>query len=137
MNFIYRIYEMICRMCYWGWHMRNSYDWDYAYLYQTINLKMRRMDVCFKNGYHEWTKNDGRMYKRFKEAMELSKRLSNGGSNYYLYQISIEKVLNCFKITKEEDELFRIAILKDDLINKANKARFWEIMENDIEHWWE
>lgn len=43
MNTIRQWWETICRMCWWGWKLRNSYDWDYGYLDEMLYLKLDRM----------------------------------------------------------------------------------------------
>jgi len=37
------IYRKILRMIWWGWKLRNSYDWDHGYLDEIIYLKLYRM----------------------------------------------------------------------------------------------
>ena len=51
-NYFYGIYCTVERFLYWGYHMRNSYDWDFAYLERMILCKLKRMRKEFKEHGH-------------------------------------------------------------------------------------
>ena len=38
-----RFLEKIQRFLFWGWTMRNSYDWDYGFVEQVLLLKLKRL----------------------------------------------------------------------------------------------
>ena len=37
------IYKKICRFFYWGWHLRNNHEYDFAYIYRMLHLKLSRI----------------------------------------------------------------------------------------------
>lgn len=44
-----RLIEQIKRFFYWGWKLRNSFDWDNGFLEEMILLKLKRMRACFNS----------------------------------------------------------------------------------------
>jgi len=55
MRSIRQWWQTLCRMCWWGWKLRNSYDWDYGYLDRIIYLKLNRMqENMSKHGHCVW-----------------------------------------------------------------------------------
>ena len=79
-NFIYKIrnlYDKISRMIFWGWHMRDNYDWDFNYTYHILYLKLSRIEKCIiDNGHFLWQDNSkSRRCKSLKEAKEIARRL--------------------------------------------------------------
>jgi len=43
MHRITRFFQMIQRMFYWAWNMRENYDWDYSFVEQMLLLKLKRL----------------------------------------------------------------------------------------------
>lgn len=78
---IRQFFRTIGRFFYWGWKLRNNYDFDYQYLEDIIYLKLKRMENQFKNGPTEWgwdLRNSPpkmRLGRVFKQCVELSRRL--------------------------------------------------------------
>lgn len=106
---IRNFFRAIKRFFYWGWKLRNNYDWDYSYIYQVLHLKLRRMydDMTKRNITFGTDKNSSNM-KRLLEACELSKRLYE--TNYR------------FKNSHEE---------------RNDKERLFYLMNKYIQHWWD
>jgi len=44
-----RLIEQIKRFFYWGYKLRNSFDWDNGFLEEMILLKLKRMRTCFNS----------------------------------------------------------------------------------------
>lgn len=44
-----RLIEQIKRFFYWGYKLRNSFDWDNGFLEEMILLKLKRMRACFNS----------------------------------------------------------------------------------------
>lgn len=83
-NSIKRYLRMISRFFYWGWHLRWNYDWDHAYLYRIIYLKLDRMCKEFEHrSYHVcWSSVDTQTFRKLRCARECAKRLAD--DNYML-----------------------------------------------------
>jgi len=51
------VYEMLSRMLYWGWVMRNNYDFDSTYMLIMLHNKLTKMHNCFdKHGICVWNR---------------------------------------------------------------------------------
>jgi hypothetical protein len=148
-------WEMVCRMAWWAWKMRKNHDWDFAYLYLTIHLKLKRMDDNMLTGksYASWTYNkQSRCYRSLKEAKELAKRLADGEEDMkiimqfhdrfgfrsdFARRIGIEKE-NAEPISdKLYDRLYRKAVKENKEHYKAVKRRFYYLLETFGDHWWD
>jgi hypothetical protein len=68
--------ETIERFFYWGWKLRKSHDFDFAFLEEMMLLKLKRMEKCFKkHGNTVWCQvPDAPEYKHMR-ALELAIRL--------------------------------------------------------------
>ena len=77
--------DSVKRFFFWGWKLRNSHDWDYAYLYKIMALKLERMEYEFKNhGHCEWQEEDSLEWARFTKAVRLMRRLAEDDfDNHY------------------------------------------------------
>jgi hypothetical protein len=148
------LWKTVCRMVWWGWKMRNNHDWDFAYLYLTIHLKLQRMDkVLFsEKSYALWTIQDkSRVYRALKETKEIARRLSTGEEHYkytlqfhekYGFKGSLASLfderLGVEKISDNlYNKLYRAALKKDEAHYKQLKQRFYYLLSTFGEHWWD
>lgn len=72
-------YEMLCRMAFWAWHMRWSWDFDAHTIYQMTYLKLKKIHECMLNhGHCVWNSDplNNRM-RKLAEAKVLAKRLAD------------------------------------------------------------
>ncbi len=89
--------QTIGRFFFWGWKLRNSYDWEFSYLDQMIHLKLKRMLKQFQNGPTVWGKDlnnnppKQQLGRVFKRCVELSRRLSEHDYSEYTEKILDEK----------------------------------------------
>lgn len=136
---------MICRMAYWAWVMRNNHDYDFGYLMQMIHLKLKKMEKeMLHKGNAVWQHDPKcRTYKSLKEAIELSKRLSEGEFHFHHHTDAVLEKHNPmslgwrFKIDPQFRRELRIATKKDKEIYDCQKNRFWYIMNRYGEGWWD
>jgi hypothetical protein len=78
MNFIKRNIKAFFRACAFfkmGW---TNYDWDYAYIYELLEFKLKRMEKVIGNG---WGANSHRLVKQMKYTRYLLNRIVE--HNYY------------------------------------------------------
>ena len=95
-------FQKVEKFFYWGWTMRNSEDWDFFYLEETIAFKLRRMEKSiFVNGHHVYNKNC------------RSRR-------------AIKEVIHIFTNTPEKTQFFKPHIV-DDFLDKTKKRELGHI----------
>lgn len=70
---IYEIYtkvrvffQTVERFFFWGWKLRNSYDFDSAFVYEMLYLKYERIEKCLENGHCVHNKTEMRRLKTIK-----------------------------------------------------------------------
>lgn len=135
--------EKIQRMFYWGWKMRNSVDFDACAIYEMLYLKLDRVYNCFLvNSHCVWNSDpNSKGMRRLRIARELARRLSTD-----LYIDNYEKHLE--KFPKEDDWLeFRMednerksflrAVKKDDYLVERDKEYLFELLNRNINFWWD
>jgi len=90
------LFSNIQRIICWLPKLWKDRDWDYIYLYQIIEYKLKRMENCIKNGYSVYPE---KVTKRIKVCRELLNRLAKNDytneflSEYYdKYPLFIENV---------------------------------------------
>lgn len=147
--------KRLSMMIWWAWKMRNSYDWDFCYLYEIIGLKLERMTKEFReNGHCVWNSQpEGREFKRLLEARELANRLAWGSDQdetiklYEKYdeprkKDALSSALGIFETAKEiNPKLFRFmqkkAWEKDATRRNELRRRFYYLLEKYGESWWD
>lgn len=69
--------KRILRFFYWGWMLKDSYDFDAQYIYQMLYLKLERMEKSFTlNGHCVWNSNpNNKEMRKLRIAKTLAKRL--------------------------------------------------------------
>ena len=81
-------WESICRFFYWGWKMRNNFDWDSGGIYDMLVLKLDRMIPIFENSeFHSYSK---KFINRMKLVRTLAQRLRQGD---YADEVTERKML--------------------------------------------
>lgn len=145
---IYRIYRSICRFFFWGWKLRNSYDWDFSYIYGIINVKLQRMENEFINNGHCVWNNDinNKGFKKLREAKVLAYRLCNTDPSDYDWMDELDKKYKInrldifdFNVQKPENyrKEFRFWSKKQDEKKANEKKRFFYLLEKYGDSWWD
>ena len=155
-------YQILERMVFWGWKLRYDYDFDAHVLYHHHYLKLDRMYKCFRDhGHCAWNSdiNNPRM-RHLRITRELAKRLYEDGyrthieahnkkwglpnirfieipkSRYFTSTIDRENV-KTEKDKKLERDSFKRAISKDHAQKKQEKRMFFDLMEKNIDIFWD
>ena len=151
-----QLFRKVQRMFWWGWKMRNSYDWDYSYLYETVGFKLERMIKEFReNGHCQWNSSpENREFKRLIEARELANRLRGNYNEDRELTKFFEKYtkprtkqdlfykMEIFQDAKEIDEklykfMFKKACEKEKVKTDETRKRFYYLLEKYGESWWD
>jgi len=136
--------------CYWGWKLKDSYDWDYCFLYEIIHIKMKRMHKNMtKYGHCVDSSVNSKSMKRLLEASELADRL-RGKDNIetinmmkkYTHEGDFTKKYSHYGKRIELDEktyrfFSKKAMERDASRNKTTKNRFFKLMHTYMENWWD
>lgn len=144
-----RLFNQISNFFYWGWKLKENYEWDYFFLYEIIYLKLQRMEKLFCNGMGE----DSIKYaKQIMVAKNLAKRLMDDKYDFYLSEFYRKNgearamFINENGITKLEfihpkipdyDTNEGIARQRDDAKREEDKKELFKLLEKQIEYWWE
>lgn len=124
-----RFWEKLCRMCFWGWKMRNSYDWDFAYLYEMLYLKLDKMQQCMlQSGSCVWcTSKETHLMRKLSICRELARRLWEHDYNDikwgYYYKLSSKNRMLLYN--------------KQEEIRKADKQLLFRLLEKHLERFWD
>lgn len=153
-NFLIVKYEMLCRMLFWGWNMRHSYDFDAQTLYDIIYLKLDRVYNCMLSDSHcAWNSSpDTKLMRRLYEARTLAKRLSEGD----MYLNSSVKLTEKYRDIKPrgllssyldqnskpiESKLYsyilKKAFEKDNTRYQTDKQRLFMLLNKYLSEWWD
>lgn len=156
MGSLIAFYEKVKRMIFWGWKMRNSWDFDACTIYDMLQLKLERLLYVFKNhGHCEWNsdENNSRM-KQLREAIELLKR--KGAVDELNYVDDVRKIaeregwiigykdkhrFNCiFKDPASEKKyrkLFKREFERHNKLYKLRHERLFELLKKNVDGWWD
>jgi len=153
-------YEMLGRMLFWGWNMRNSYDFDAHTIYDMLYLKLDRLYDLFENHSHLMWNSDtqNKDMRRLCEARGLAKKLSKCDC----YMRHYMKVRNTYRYEDQGDnsawytelvgyrydnnktiskEYFRrlskSAMKLDSAEMKTDKDRLFKLLSDKIDQWWD
>lgn len=158
-------YERLCRMLYWGWHMRDSYDFDAQTLYEMTYRKLDRVYYVMKNhGHLMWNSNENnRLMRELREARELARRMWQDEYDMKAFY-EIEKRFGKLKTwsepaeysskfgqlyrfrsfwggTPETDEkarpVYRRRIEHWQKVKRLHKKRLFYLLEKNTESWWD
>jgi len=158
-------FSCVGRFFYWGWALKESYDFDYGCLEEMIYLKLKRMAVVFEqDDMHCWCNDEDcdeyHEYRAFLLALKLAERL-NTRSDIVYAKYAEEKHTERwgeydFNREKEKGILFSIRrkniVTEDDIIleRKQNRAlldlshriyqrdrrNFYAILDKYARNWW-
>lgn len=152
-------YYMLQRFFYWGWNLRDSHDWDYSQLYAIMLLKMKRMHKAIENGSTEAACKK-KILKSLKEAIKLCERLlednytrnldkvaKKWGEHEFAFNPSDTKGFSTMysfnknalnpKDQKKANEETMIAYTKDDFEQTMDRMRLFQVMQENIQKWWD
>lgn len=149
---ISKYWDKICRFFYWGWKMRNSYDWDSGFVYEMLQLKLQRMvKACYHDGNHVWSPKS-RQYKALVECIELCKRVNGSETPYYdrftaefgpgaRYRFEPIENSDCVKLLDDNTAFYkklrRLAFTEDQKLEKQRKERLFHLMAKWSDFWWD
>jgi hypothetical protein len=147
----------------YGMHGYNTYDWDYGYLFEMLEFKLKRMQHEIINGHHT---PDKATDQSLRLCLKLLKKL-NGRDYHYFMDIhnakwgesewvfhrhdedgkEIENGCSRLEIIKpnantpeekaQERAEFSIAYKKDDAQQARDKRLLFRIMEKYHQCWWD
>jgi len=149
-------YEMIKRMLFWGWKLRNSWDFDACTIYEILYLKLTRIYNCFlDDGHCLWNDDiNNKGMRELRTAIELAKRLSEDTYTYYnekhnekwgkpefsfdnnVFKSTRNKVLSKEDKIQEKKE-FRIALNKDNKQCINDQKELFKLLNKNISYWWD
>lgn len=149
-----RIFEMLQRMFFWAWKLRYNYDWEGAFIYEIIYLKLKRMRYTFLNhGHAVWCEEDSNLMRKLTEAMGLAKKLrydyhKNMERFYSKYMsscksfMSMKELKSMYPNAKVIDEktyrfFFKKAYEKDNNERKSDQKRLHYLLEKYTDHFWD
>lgn len=136
--------EKIKRMIFWGWKMRNSYDFDASTLYDMIYYKLDRVYNCFLEDSHcVW--NDGpntKGMRKLRIARELARRLKDETYTYhyeqYLLKYEPERLSTHWTSwTIRNRKEFKRAIQRDSAMQKRDNDYLFKLLNKNLTHWWD
>lgn len=150
-------YEMLSRMFFWGWHMRNSYDFDASTTYDMLYLKLNRVYNCMKGNSHcVWNSNENtNLMRKLREAVELCRREANCQEEYDMKAWKETEALygkaynekteahptfgSLFRLRWNNDKEATIYWKKREKhwasVHKQNKNRLFELLNSRLDYW--
>ena len=156
--------QMIGRIFFWGWKMRDNYDYDSAYLLETMQLKLERMLKAFEQDTHfSWTtereeKEEYRamvalricvlILKRMNERYSLDyaihawdKHHAKWGETKIFFEENGRVTTKQENVVDEETERQERAEFK--LVSELNRKIYvrdwnllWKLLNEYSRHWW-
>jgi len=134
--------EKIERMSFWGWHMRNSYDFDAGTVYDMLHLKFDRLHKCFRD--HStcmWTSDENsRAMRRVKIVSILSKRLAtlNIRTNVEEHYKNFPPTGDYNRVySKQETRSMKRAWQMDNQQEKNEKELLFKILKRNMDYMWD
>jgi hypothetical protein len=149
-------FDKIGRFFYWGWKLRESYEWDAHFVYEMIYLKLDDNYKCFKNhGHLVWNESEhtNRM-KKLREAKELAKKLFE--DDYQLKSIeAVEAKYGPIQLNFTKYGSFSSAKIdypvksrayrhytdimdrKFDTMRETDKKRLYYLLNKYLRYWWD
>lgn len=150
-------FQMLSRMIFWGWYMRNSYDFDAHTIYDMLEMKLDRLYYVFKHHSHcVWNSDvENKDMRRLCEARGLAHKLAKGD-----YMRHYTKITKTYRVSYDKNDIsIRIGIrypsenklISNDYYRKLSK-RAWNLDEAErktdqdrlffllntrINHWWD
>ena len=154
-KYVFNPYKRICIVLAYAWQGMFSYDWDYDYLLNDIEFKIKRMK--------KYLTKEGLVDKKTLDSLQLSLRClerwrANEGDELYnkiltqkygeLRFIKVKDVYKSaipFKMKREkETSINEKQIQQESLqlaeegrkIDEVNRDSFFNSLKNNIESWW-
>lgn len=141
-------YERIERFFYWGWKLRKSHDFDSAYLYEIMYLKLDRMIKCFINhGHCTWDSDyDNTEMRKIRLARECCRLLKEDNfcenmynKHYEKWGFSFEQKEN--KYTEKEKKQREIEFRRISEIESSQKQNclnlLTKLLKQNSKQWWD
>ena len=154
-DFIYDIksffvvsHEQICRFFYYGWKMRNAYEFDsHSILMADHYATTRLLKFMQSNSTHTlWTSYDSKLLRRLIEYQNLGERLLkyhyNDNTNKFFDSIGnpgFDELWgdNRKEWTKYESFCFKKAVERDTMEAKNDWKRYCKLRERYLQMWWD
>ena len=161
-DFIIVPYETVCRFCFWGWKLRNAYEFQCESIYLTIYLQLKQMIDYSKEYAHLcWNSNyEGSEFRKLRIASCLAKRLYE--DDYNIHMKNHDKKWGCGQYTtienketdrtyleikrknihNEKDKLqhskeYRLASDADEKQKSNERKYLYKLLEKHLESWWD
>lgn len=154
------LYEQLCRFFYYGWNMRNAYEFDSSSVELAQYYSLLRLKKFMESDKTHLAWNDSKdtkLMKRLAEAVKLSGELvkiDNETSNKHYskfrkkYKSNDKKNSISYlfgdrytKAKEIDDKLFtfmlRKAFKKDSTVFLEKNKRFEYLMSKYLKHWWD
>ena len=156
--------KRILRFFYWGWMLKDSYDFDAQTIYQMLYLKLERMERSFtSNGHCVWNSDpNNKGMRKLRVAKNLAKRLWEEDDKTEQDEINrldlkwgerdrefipTKNGLNRFiiknKNTKSEEEQLKADKEYFSIYEKSSKKMEYEkkqlfkLLSKHINYWWD
>jgi len=154
-------YEQVCRFLYYGWNMRNAYEFDSSSVELAQHYSLLRLKKFMESDKTHLAWNDSKdtkLMKRLAEAVKLSGELlkiDDGTSHKHYSKLRkkykpkkkndtlsfIDKLYDTSETKEIDDKLFtfmlRKAFKKDNTVFLEKKKRFEYLMSKYLKHWWD
>lgn len=146
-----KLFNQISRFFYWGWKLRNNHDFDGGYIYEMLELKLKRMKkACYENGHRVWSEKS-REYKAIVECIELCKKLGDEEHPYYeMFEkefgpgldYEFKDVGNGFTQLIDSNTPFyqkqrTFVFRKRESLQKARRERLFHLLNKWLPYWWD
>lgn len=157
------IFERIKRMFYWGWNLRDNFDWDYEYVEKMLLLKLKRLHWQMENAtYHmnlqdlyahltsttcEWdqahTKQNIKAYRALPLCIKILKRRLNNstymrlsGYEKFYEQNSLDFISINSVESKERYTASRPMRESMNRMEQRDKKWLYDLLYKWGEYWW-
>lgn len=149
--------EKIKRIVFWGWKLRNNYDFDAGYMYEVMYLKFDRLYYgMLAHSHCVWNSSpSSKLMRRLYEARGLAKKLSESEygrhshtflEKYYrINEYNPNGVNFCrpigvnAKLVSQEFYSYGLkkTLTRDENERKIDQKRLYHLMERYIDVWWD
>lgn len=156
MRYIRLQYERICRMLYWGWAMRDNYDFDSGFMFDMEVLKLKRLLWVFENEGHHWEECEkyAPKMKSIRLAIKIGDKLLEDRYMKH-YDLHVAKwgrithhsepipgspnfkMVPSREMSDKERKEFLEAFETDDRIRARHRRWFYDIIKVHGERWWD
>jgi len=155
-GFFRRLFNTLERVRYWGWNMRNNYDFGAQYIYEMLYHKLDRTYRYMRdNGHCVWNESENsNLMRKLREARELAYRIWKDEEDIKAFEETDERYGFKMWTTPEGNGSHRLHITWErnpeearkfrerrtrhyESIRKYYRERFYYLMSKYLERWWD